>query len=278
MISPLLLHTIVWPFGLGVVLAMIVLSNRPNTISQLFIAVAMILAIYVLLEGVPSFPPVAAKQKLGFLIAGIAVAVPVASFLRHKVWFVTILILGIALAWMGVNKLVDAAAWPQALMILAAIPVAAFASRSLETRANDVFLWPAALLAFAIGGSILSLLGFFVGFAQAMGALAAWIGGYLLFQFALIAMGGKANALAPITLQAVLLSFVSMSFMVALFAPDVNLLAYAVLSLTLLVPHFAPEFRDLPPLAKPFASGFLAAAPAVAAILVAFTQRGLSVG
>ena len=278
MISSLLLHTIIWPFGLGVILAMVSLGRGTNMRVQVFIAIAMIFAVYTLLEGLPSFPPTAAKQKLSFLIVGIAVALLVAARFQFRTWLSTVIVLGVGLAWLGANKLLSSAVWSHGLLILAPIVMAALASRSLGARATDVFLWPSALLAFAIGGSLLSLFGVFVGFAQAMGAMAAWLGGYMLFQFAIVCMGRKVNALAPSALQAVLLSFVSMSFMVALFAPDVSLLAYAVLSLTLLVPQFAPELRGLSQTIKPFVFGFLAAAPAVAAILIAFVHRGLSVG
>jgi hypothetical protein len=278
LVSPLLLHTIVWPFGLGIVLA-IVISLRGNSAGiHVFIATAMMVAIYALLEGFPSFPPVAAKQKLGFLIAAIAAAVSAASRFRLDRRFVTIAVLAAGFAWLGLNKLSGASAWPLVPPMLAPVAAAALASRSLETRADELFLWPASLLAFAIGASLLSLFGVFVGFAQDMGAMAAWLGGFMLSQFGLVAIGRKANTLPPAVLQAVLLSLVSMSFMVALFAPDVSLLAFAILSLTLLVPRFAPGLRGLSAIGRPFAFGFLAAVPAVAAILIAFVQRGLSLG
>ncbi len=278
MISPLLLHSLIAPFGLGIVLAVIVLSCHTSARIQVFVIISMLLAIYTLLEGVPAVPPVAAKQKLSFLIVGVAVAAVMASQLRLTSWLVPVTALAVGLAWLGSNKLANAEAWPAALVVLAPIMTAAFASRSLETRTAETFLWPATLLAFAIGGSLLSLLGFFVGFAQVMGAMAAWLGGYMLFQFALVATGRKANPLSPLALQAVLLCFVSMSFMVALFAPGASLPAYALLSLTLLVPQFAPRLPGVSAVAQPFAFGFLAAVPAVAAILIAFIQHGQSIG
>jgi hypothetical protein len=278
LISSLISHTIVWPLGFGIVWAAIVQFQNISARFQVFIVTALILVVYTLLEGVPSFPPLAAKQKLSFLIALSAVALVVADRLQIKIWQFTIIVLGVGLAWLGWNKLMSATAWPQALLMLAPVAVAAFASPSLKTRTGEPFLWPATLLAFAIGGALLSLFGVFVGFAQAMGAMAAWLGGFMGFQFAVVAMGRRVNTLAPIAVHAVLINFASMSFMVALFAPSVSLWAYAVLSLTLLVPQFAPELRGLSPTTKPFAFGFLAAVPAVAAILIAFIQRGLSIG
>ena len=274
----LLLDTIIWPLGLGIVLALVASVRGTKNYVQVFITSALILAIYLLLEGVPSFPPLAAKQKVSFIIVGIAACLALTPKLQLKTWLVTIVVLGLGFTWLGFNKLHDFSAWPSALLVMAPIITAAFSSRSLETRADETFLWPSTLIAFAIGGSLISLFGVFVGFAQAMGAMAAWIGGYMMFQFFLLALGGRANALSSMAMQVVLLSFVVMSFMVALFAPDVSLLAYAVLSLTLLVPQFAPELRGLSPLTKPFVFGFLAAVPAVAAILIAFVQRGLSIG
>ena len=278
LVSPLLFHTILWPFGLGIGLAAILFAVGPRAVLLGFITMAMILVIYLLLEGFPAFPPVSAKQKLSFVIAGVAFIVVFASRLRLNLEFITVAVLAVVFAWLGYNKLFGVFSWPQSVAMLAPIAAAAFASHSLETRGGEVFLWPAAFLAFAVGGSLLSVLGVFVGFAQAMGAMAAWLGGFLVFQFALVVAGRKVNALPALVLRVVLLSFVSISFMVALFAPDINLAAFAILSLTLVVPQFAPKFGGLSAIARPFAFGFLAAVPAVAAILVAFLQRGVSAG
>ena len=253
-------------------------TERINASVQVVVAVAMMLAIYTLLEGFPALPPMAAKQKLSWLFAGIGVALAMASNFPIKSWLLTIILLAFGLAWLGANKLMGVAAWPQALLMFAPIIATAFGTSSLETRASEVLLWPSALLAFAIGGSLLSLLGVFVGFAEPMGAFAAWLGGYMLLQFLAILLGRGTVALSPVALQSVVLCFVSISFMVALFAPDISLLAYAILSLSLLVPNFAPKLSEVSSITKPFIFGFLAAVPAVAAILIAFIQRGLTIG
>jgi hypothetical protein len=278
LVSPLLSHTILWPFGLGIGFASILFAIGPRPLFLGFIAMAMILAIYLLLEGLPAFPPVAAKQKLSYVIVGIAFIAVFTYCLRLNAEFMTVAMLSVVLAWLGYSKLFVMSAWPQSLAILAPIAASAFASRNFETRGNEVFLWPATFLVFAVGGSFLSLLGVFVGFAQAMGAMAAWLGGFLVFQFVSVAAGRKVNALPAVVSRVVLLSFVSISFMVALFAPDINLAAFAILSLTLVVPQFAPKFGGLSAIARPFVFGFLAAVPAVTAILVAFLQRGVSAG
>ena len=136
-------------------------------------------------------------------------------------------------------------------------------------------MWPAALLAYAIGGSLLSLIGIFVGFAQVMGAFAAWIGGFLAVQYVLILTGRQGNALPPLALWIALLSLVSTSLVVALFAPDASLSAFAMLSLVLVVPTVMPDFSGLSPQVRPFVFGLLAAVPAAAAILIALWQRNM---
>jgi hypothetical protein len=269
----LLLHTIVWPLALGAVLALLPHGTGPRDALLTVTAGLMIFAVYVILEGLPAIPPIAAKQKLALVMAAAIPAVFLAGKLRMNRAAVTTAMLALALLWLGWNKLSQAAAWPHAVALLAPVATGTLASHTMEDRAREPFLWPAMLLAYAAGASVLSLLGLFVGFAQAMGALAAWTGGLLATNYGYLLFGRGAKSLPSCALWVSLLSIVAASFMVGLFAPDVNPWAFAVLSLTLITPLAAPRLRGVSPLIKPFVFGLTAAMPVAAAVLIALWQQ-----
>jgi hypothetical protein len=145
---------------------------------------------------------------------------------------------------------------------------------SEETR-GDAFSWVTALLIYATGAAILSLLGSFVGFAQALGVYAAWCGGCLAVSYGLMIVRGP-GAAAPLGGTALLVSLyglVSVSFMVGLFAPAIDSIAFAVLALGLLAPRATTRLSRLSPLLRPWVIGLLAAIPAAAAVLLALARH-----
>lgn len=270
----LLSNTVIWPLLLGAVLAGLLILLGPRGYLLGAIAALMIFAIYVLLEGWPAVPPVSAKHKLGLLLPLSALAILAAVRFRLPLLPIVAGILTIAFVWLGWNKLFTAAAWPQSLILVLLIIAAILTGRRLETHRDDAFLWPAALLCLAAGGAILSLLGAFVGFAQALGALAAWLGGFLLIRYAAFLTRGPDAPLPLVLLLIMLVSVVMLILMIGLFAPDISFIALIILSGCLAVPYVVPRFDGVPPWARPFLSGLMAALPAALSVLIAFQQKG----
>jgi hypothetical protein len=270
----LLSNTIIWPLLLGAVLAGLLIVLGPRDYLLGAIAAVMIFAVYVLLEGLPAFPPISAKHKLGLLLPVTALVVLAAVRFRLALTPVILGILAAAFVWLGWNRLFTAAAWPQSASIVILISAATLASRQVEKHPGDAFLWPGAFLCFTIGGAILSLLGLFVGFAQALGAFAAWLGGFLLIRYAALLVGRGNTSLPPDALQIMLVSAVLVSLMIGLFAPGISHIALIVLSGCLIIPVFTPRFAGVPSWIKPFLSGLIAAVPAALSVLIAFQLKG----
>lgn len=272
--ASLLWNTVAWPLALGAIFAGLTAASGNRAFILSAIAALMILGIYVLLEGWPAFPPAASKAKLAYLLVIGAVAVLLAQ--RVPAALVTAVVLIAAFVWLGWNKLSGGAIGLSTAAVLAPVATAAIATPTLRTRADDGFLWPAALLCFAIGAAILSGpgLGAFVGFTQVMGAFAAWIGGFLLVRYVLLLIGRDRGSMPRSAAQIALIGFVMAALVVGLFAPGINLIAFAVLALTLLVPAIAPRCAGVPRLLRPFAFGLMTAVPAAVAVLIALQQRG----
>lgn len=269
----LLSNTVIWPLLLGVALAGLLIFLGPRDYLLGAVAALMVFAIYVLLEGWPVVPPVSAKHKLGLLLPASAIVILLASRFRLPLVPITAVILAIAFVWLGWNKLFTAAAWPQSSGLILLIAAAILASRQLEKHHQDAFLWPATFLCFAVGGAILSLLGAFVGFAQALGALAAWLGGFLLIRYGALLAGRNDTALPVTPLLIMLVSVVMLALMIGLFAPDMSFIALVILSACLIIPYVIPRFDGIPAWARPFLFGLMAALPAALSVLIAFQQK-----
>ena len=122
-----------------------------------------------------------------------------------------------------------------------------------------------------IGGSIISLLGAYIGFSQALGAIAAFIGSYILIAFImLIRQPEKPQILfSQTTLQIISMSVVTLLLVVGLFAPDVNPIALAMLGLTFIASHFSSRLSNVNKRLRPILIGLIAAIPTAASIAVA---------
>jgi hypothetical protein len=274
--SSLLIYTIFWPLGLGAILALVLMKGNQREPVLAFIVIASLITIYILLEGLPGLPPIGAKQKLVFVFMACVLAIAVASRQYWRRGPVSAVVLSTSLLWLGWSKFVIIVDWNGSIFLLAPLICAVLASRSLSSRSEEPFLWPLSLLNFAIGNSLLSLLGAFIGFAQVMGAFAAWTGGFLAMRYAFTLAKFDKPSLPISVLWLALLSFVSGAFMIGLFAPNLNRAAFAILSLTLVTPIIVPEFVGLSPRIKPIAFAVMTSVPALVAVLIALSQRGMS--
>lgn len=262
MFAGFIFATVTLPLTLGLALGC---WNRISSRGMVVVTAVLLLVLYVNLEGIPPFPPTASKQKLTYVIAAAALSAP---FLHRARMLLTLCFLVIATLWLGWNKLGH-----DGLLGLApaAVPVAlgAWGSRTLSRPERGAFVWPLALLALCLAGAGLAVDGVFMGFAQVSGAIAAFLGGALLVGYASLLMGRDA-ALPEAVLSFLMLSGLSVLVVIGLFAPEIDPLAVAVASLTLLMPGVVPAFAKLPKPVRPVLQAILTSIPAVAALALAF--------
>ena len=271
MIPQLLLTTVVLPLLGGLVCALILAARVwPTRLASLLVA-ASLLTVYVLLEGLPQFPPIASKQKLFFALALGSLAI--SQFSRR--WPVSRLMvavaLGLTLFWLAGLRLFISSGPLKPLLCIITVAVAAFCGLRWRERDVDGFLWPASILSLAAGGAALSILGNFVGFGQVLGASAAFIGGLLLVKYAtLIARpNGRGLELQRSVNEVMLFVVLAELLIIGLFAPDINASAFAILPLTLFVPLVAPSLGGMRRSIKPFAFGAMTSVPALLSIYLA---------
>lgn len=276
MIPQLLLTTVVLPLFIGICCALILVARDWQArIASLLIAASLLL-VYVMLEGLPQFPPLASKQKLFFALAFGGLVISQVS----RRWLVSRLLvglaLGITLAWLAGARLFVPDIAPRLLLSVVPIAVTMFCGLRWQERDTDGFLWPASIVSFAAGGALLSILGNFVGFGQVLGASAAFTGGLLLVKYILLIVrpDGRGFELQRSAHEVMLFMVLAELLVVGLFAPDINTVAFAILPATLLVPLLAPSLGRIWRPVRPFAFGAMAALPALLSILIATRPLG----
>ncbi|MEM8795181.1 MAG: hypothetical protein AAGE61_06410 [Pseudomonadota bacterium] len=278
----LLLTGVLAPFLLGIGLAITCaassrLSQHSYAIIASVFAAFAVLIIYWLLEGIPPLPPVASKHKLGYVLCfGGLLTVGLLTWTTAHRAIIAVIVLGASIFWIGIRKFSGEDGL--FLTLWFALPLLIFAAAShLNVRqSNSAYLWPVTTLIFAVTAAIVSLLGGYIGMAQMCGALAAFIGGYLIVRYAaeLIGRGDSIpnlpNAVTCLILFAVTAAFSSS----LLFAPKLNPFAGFATLLILLVPAYAARFERLPSRIQPVAMASLAMVPGLIAVFVPFLPIG----
>jgi hypothetical protein len=273
--SSLVVLTVIVPLLLGLAAGLITLPvARTNWGGWLAVAIVVTI-IYALLEGVPPLPPVSSKQKLGLVLGAMVLLAPLVGRWKNARLPLSAVVLVAGIAWIGSNKLLAGAAWPNALWLLPLIAILTIgigAPGRPRQSPDDVFAGQLGVLMSAIAGAVVALIGGFVGLGQLMGALAAALGGMLIIAYAALLLGKKqwlsdrsetTNWLLGAVLSAMLL-------ITACFAPSPDPIALYLVALTLLAPRLVPALSGLKAILKPFAFGAAAALPAFAAVGVAY--------
>lgn len=286
LLANLLLKGVLIPFALGLCLGLLPICGR--RVAAIAVGSAA-LVIYWLVEGLPPFPPLAVKQKLGYLfLAGGLIGLAGATLLGTKTrrFAVAIGASLIAVPWLGAARLASGDMGPLLLAFLIAALAGAGTALSMRTGRDLApeapFLVPAAMLLTAASGAVLSLLGAFIGMAQVLGAFAALAGGYLLVCITMLILkrpvpdlfAGGAGFAATFAVTAALL-------VTALLAPSADPLTLILATLTFGMPFayekwFAPRVPAIR-LLRPFIAGTVIAIPAILAGLVAFIGSGETV-
>lgn len=275
--------TIVPPLAAGVLLGLLAWVAAGNRLAMAIGWSLGALFVYWLLEGVPPLPPIAAKQKLGYVFALGGVGALIAAFFPLA-RLVLIVLAAVAVVWLGWSKLGDPAnaetVMLAALAALWSITVTLVWQRvaqgdGTEVRAENAFLVPAALLTMAIGGSVIAGSGLFLGMAQMLGALAALIGGGLIVSFLALLLRGRGVALLPEGADvAVDTAILSGLVMTTVLAPSVSQGALLMLTLgatlvAVLGARRLPAVLPAAPVLRPLLAGAIIALPAIAASLFA---------
>ena len=277
--------TILPALAAGVLLGLLAWVSGGNRVTMAVGWGLGVLFIYWLLEGVPPFPPVAAKQKLGYLLAVGSVVGLVFSFINVPRWvffFKSIAMALLALGWLGWAKFGDADnVWTVVLAVLVTMLIGRgslyqlpLAVEAADASHEHPFIAPAALMTTAIAGAIVATTGLFLGMGQILGALAALLGGALAVGYLALLIRGHGVLLmpkgsVPVVAYAVLCGAV----LTALLGPSVNAPALLILATgpiltALLAPRIAAAMPNIP-LLRPILAGAVIAIPAIIASLIA---------
>lgn len=283
MLTQIFLTAVLLPLVFGILIALAGKggTSRALVLTALLIPIAAAIA-NVTIEGLPPFPPIAAKQKLPVLLfAGGIVAAVLAVLLRQSLtrWIaaiVSIVSLAIPAWWLGRNVIVanpTKAVTLAIILAILAVEMIGVVSRRANRPAGAPL--PAALLATAIGTALAAVTGGYIGMAQMNGALAALFGGWLLIRY-IAYLRGNDDAFA-------LQGFAALSFlwtaaigvaMTVLFTPNAKpaalVLSVLPVAVFLVLCRGGGRFAALPRFAQPLVFGILSGLPAIIAILVAF--------
>lgn len=271
MFSEIILNTLLIPFVLGIVLFVLARSSlRFDLWGSLATGIALF-GIFVLLEGWPSLPPISSKPKVAVLIAGFTILNAASVVLRINRFAMIVVLLSLALIWIGWNRIGDITMLPRFAALAVPIALGGWAFQTFEQQDQSGLFWPISLIAFAIGGALIALLGAYIGLAQVMGALAAFLGGFALLTYVFLLF--RPN-IAPSTLpqnlyQIVFLSMMSVLIAIGLYAPEINTLALAIMALSLMTPGFAARFARFSAALQPVIYGVVAAIPVGVAVAIA---------
>lgn len=257
-------------------------SGVPLLTGLLLLAAALI--IHLLGEGFPAFPPVASKHKVMFVIVGYAVLLGASYASRKKIgspytWLASLVAFTIPVYWLGQNifKANTTKSVTVAIILLIAfaiLPLAVKAQRAPQRNAPSALL--PALLATFIATAITSVLGGYIGMSTVAGALAAMTGGFLLIIFIGFLRGDNDAFSLP---SPAALSFgwlaVLHVVMTALFTPNASAIGIVLCILPLVAAYCIDSnqrlFAGLPRPVQPIVMGVVAAAPAIIAIIIAFS-------
>ena len=278
--------TILPPLLAGLLLGVLAWVSSGNRIAMALGWGIGLLFIYWLLEGVPPLPPIAAKQKLGYLLAlgglaGFALIAWRFSPLISRLKYIALAALAvISLGWSKFGGADDLWVLLLAIAVSGLLSAGSIAAMSLtdsqtpQAAVERTFIIPTAYLTTAIAGSIVAASGLFLGMAQMLGALAAMLGGAIAVGFfALLARGRGIDLLPQGAAMAVANALLCAVALTALLAPSANGLALVLLSLgPLLAALLANRLAmALPGIAlfRPILAGAIIAVPAIIASLIA---------
>lgn len=159
-------------------------AERGRLIAALAVGLGLLVAYWVIF-GIPSFPPTGATRKMFYLIAAAALIGLVADVVRVPVLasrLLTVLAGIAAIAWIGGDKALGDP-WPAGVVVLCLLVVLAIAGWHLVDKSEQPTEPGVPLLVVALGLTIIAFLGNTASSAQLAGAIAAALGGFLIWNW-----------------------------------------------------------------------------------------------
>ncbi len=271
------------PFAVSLVLGLLVQVLGAARVMGLALGAGFLVA-YVLFEGVPDFPPPAAKQKVFYLAAIGLGAGLVLDLLNRPAWVtrgaIVVFPLGCAL-WFAWRRL-GGGADLMFLLTLAGFWAGAALFLNRLARLGEQEGLPGAgavLIAAALGAAAVAMLGNSITLALLAGAVAAAAGGLTLWSYGPWVLKGQAGAFGATALLGGGGALVALAGVMALYVPQVSKTALALVILTSFAGPAARQFSlGSGPVARaggPVVLGGLAAVPALAALGLAYLMQEL---
>lgn len=275
------------PFAVSLVNAALlrVVARRRIASLAMLGALAAFLVVYLVIQGVPQLSPVTATQKLFWLtLAGGVAGVVVLKRRRAGAFERAVLVLlpAAGILWLGAHQWLRE---PDTGFVILSIMVwLVGAAILLRLRATDRtangFAGGAQTVVAAAGLALVTLAGGVAPLAILSGALAAGLGGVLLFDYAVFLLNGGPSGLGPVGRLAITFPLIMLAAILVLFSDGVSYVAVAVLSLVFLsgriLLRLDRERKLFARLGEPIWAMVLAAIPAVVAISVAALQANLT--
>lgn len=269
------------PFVLALALAALAGAFGAGRIAGLALGIGF-LAAYALFEGVASFPPPAAKQKLFYLVAFGAGAGLAIDLLNRPVWLsraaVVAFPLGCAL-WFAWRRLGGSMDLGFAASLLGLWAGGALLLLCLDRLGQTQGAVPAGivLVAAALGAAGVSMLGASITLALSAGAVAAAAGGLTLWSYAVWIAGGRAGPFGAAAVLGGGGALVALAGVMVLYTPGIGKVPLALLLLCLFADQAAQRIGQgaglggaLGRAAGPIVLAALAAVPALAAVGLAY--------
>jgi len=260
------------PLGMaGILLLVLGLKNQTATVVPAVFAGAFLL-LYIQSEGTPPFPPIAAKQKVPYILFVVLVLSFMFPQVGHKTRAVlSAVILLVGLLWLIQRPLMAGVFQWKWLLPFCVIPVLSCGVWMQSTVQASRFAWPVTVLVTMITTSLIALLGGFIGIGQVTMMFSVCFGGVVLGVF--LDVLGKHKQLfdpiAPAALWAVTVSLGALLILIGSFATNLSPVAYLLTLTILFVPLATRQIAKHPLWRQPFLFAALAAMPAAPAILLA---------
>lgn len=268
MIYDILFFNILFPVALGAMIGVLTLSVvRHDPLASLLVGAACI-AVLLVLNGVPRFPPVASSERL----VAAAIALVIASLFLHRLGRVgtamTVVLWLAGAVWIGGARMQEMSSLPRIAGLVAVILAAGVAAFRLDVPSPQALSGTVPPLVFTIVAAFLSLTGGFIGNAQLLGAFAALTGGAVLIAYlADIGLLPLRNStLSKGVTLAILGSVVLITSHSAMFAPNIHWIALIIASSILLFPDLLRRLTGLNKALAPFVFAAISVVPGTVAI------------
>lgn len=263
-----LVQTVVMPLSLGLVLAGVIRliggPGRGQGLASLAVCMAFV-ASYAVTLGVPPWPPRGAIQKIAYIAAigaAIGLVLDLVPRLRGQIGLVVLVGTAAALAWLGWNRMGDFGPNRETAQAIAAALAGMAVLWRLGAKIGEAQTGGILALVVAFGSGAIALIGNSASLAQLCFAVAASIGGFMLwnwpvarFPFGAAGVFGAAGAVVAMTMQMSMFTRASVPALVLL-----ALAAFADIAARPLQPTRGAFAKAVQPIVVGLAAGIVAGA------------------